>query len=153
MTSFVHHARLQQLEESYRPPINAMEAECAGLIFLNRYLMAVLSKLEPNHPLLEVGFREKLSKWGGFAYSDAPGDFNEKIKVAVEAGLSFSIPKFDTRLEMIQRTRPADPEAADRERRAREFTLATKQWREDMDRGIVAPRPKFETRRPNAPRG
>ncbi len=148
--SFVHAHNLRQIETEYQPAIRTRELDCAGLVFLNRYLMSVLARLEPNHPLLDVGFREKVARWGAFTFSDAPGSRSERYKAAGDAGHSFSIPKFETRGEMVKRTEANDPYTQDVMARVRQFTTARRQWLADMKRGIVAPEPQFQVvRRPS----
>src|SRR3989344_3429035 len=80
--SFVHASNLRQIETEYQPAIRTRELDCAGLVFLNRYLMSVLARLEPNHPLLDVGVREKVARWGAFTFSDAPGSRPERYTAA-----------------------------------------------------------------------
>lgn len=135
----IHQGRLNSISAEYQPHISQRENECAGLIFLNRYFMGVLAKLEPNHPLLDVGLREKIGRWGGFSFQETEGDRLTRLQAAVEAGSSFSMPSFETVAQgktRMQRDGNRLAELWD------QHNLAMKQWKEDQARGISYARPE-----------
>lgn len=94
--SIGHRNRINAIEQQYQPIIGNRNAECAGLVFANKYLLNILKDIEPNHPLLDVGLREKIGRWGGFTFNEVDGDRSTKNVAAFRAGESFSIPKFET---------------------------------------------------------
>lgn len=146
----MHQSRLKSIEAEYRPAISQRNSECAGLIFLNRYFMGVLAKLEPNHPLLDVGVREKIGRWGGFSFQESDGDRTARLQAAVVAGRSFSIPAFETkkqtqaRLEQSQGTEEGQQFAEKWQEEWRKYNAACLQWKADQERGIVYAQPEFQ---------
>ncbi len=93
--SLGHKNRINAIANQYLPSIANRNAECAGLVFANKYLLNILRDLEPNHPLLEVGLREKIGRWGSFTFNEVDGNHAAKFLAAFQAGESFSMPKFE----------------------------------------------------------
>lgn len=101
-----HGKRIRALEQKYLSVIEERNAECGGLIFTNRYLLEQLAMLEPQHPLRDADFRQKIGKWGAFSYSEAEGSVADRFKAASGAGATFSIPPFVTKKQiMLERKR------------------------------------------------
>lgn len=138
----LHRGRINAISAEYQPAIDQRNNECAGLVFLNRYLMAMLAKLEPNHPLLDVGLREKIGRWGGFAYQETEGDRRTRLQAALEAGASFSIPNFDTMAQAKRKMGQQSPQDNRLAELCAQQNLAEKQWQEDRARGIIYQRPE-----------
>lgn len=97
MVTFLHNARMRKIKAAFEPVLEQGNIECAGLIFSNRYMMASLARLEPNHPLLNESFRQNLNDWGKFKYTNTAGDHKSKMKATADAGGNYAIPEFATK--------------------------------------------------------